>query len=258
MFGENILNGVWAYTNNPATVTVAQRGYALGCFQQLIGASGAIRRFLYPSGTPNPRYPPFAYYMYESVDQYESEYFWYRRLSHSDMSWYDDSTYVALFGDVQQDNWYPLAQKMEWVYTDFSNGWPALWVNADNDGMPLDGALPPLGPPSPRPGPRSARPDIRVSPVLTRDAKTGEIVVTITIANRGIRSATNAHLTSVRLGNRSKLPNTTKTHHFLRSNFPETLEVRFPSLAAGTRTMLSIRGEYKGGTFGGSLRVTIS
>jgi hypothetical protein len=35
------------------------------------------------------------------------------------------------------------------------------------------------------------------------------------------------------------------------------MEVRFPALAAGTRTELAIRGEYKGGNFGGSFRVTI-
>jgi hypothetical protein len=83
------------------------------------------------------------------------------------------------------------------------------------------------------------------------------VVVTITLANRGIKSATNVHLSAARLGSQSNLPNVTRTHHFLRSNYTETMEVRFPALAAGTKTVLAIRGAYKGGTFGTSLRVTI-
>ena len=244
MFGENILNGVWAFTNNPNLVTIAQRAYAVGCMQAFMPVAAQVYVYFVGGNPPD----------YYSLSTPSDGAGWYRRMEKNfgnfqGGAWFDDSAYTNIFGDLQTNSVFPLAQKMEWVYLNFSNGWPQLSLDVQNQsaGGGYFGKEPPV----------SKRPDIRVKPSLARDAKTGETVVTLTIANRGLRNATNVHLTSVTLGLKSALPNATKTHHFLRSNFPETVEVRFSSLAKGTKTILTIRGAYKGGTFGARLRVTI-
>jgi|GEM_PF-6074594 hypothetical protein len=243
MFGENIVYGIWQFTNNDATVTVAQRGYALGAFQQLISSVGAIREFYLELDVQPP-----AYSLYKETVSWDNLKYWYRRLSTNvnDMAWFDDSTYTTLFGDVQTGSVFPLGQKMEWLYSNTpTQGWPPLWINADLDGFDTDLVRRPLNP------------TIKLTPVLTRDAGTGEVILTLIVANRGIRNTTNLALTTVQLGNRTALPHEAARHRFLRSNFPETITMRFPSLAAGLKTTLTIRGAYKGGTFGTRLRVTV-
>jgi hypothetical protein len=240
MFGENLMSATWIWPTDPSLVATAQRGYALGCFQALLPTQAIVLDFGLLGGT----LPVYSLALPNTSPQT------YARISNAAAkAFYDDSTYVAIFGAVEASAPFPLGQQMPWVYTDFSNGWPLL-STVDQGAIIGDAVVRPASLPS-------RHPSLRVKPTLTRDATTGEIVVTITVANRGIKSATNVHLTSVKLGNRSNLPNSTVTHHFLRSNFPETMEVRFPALAAGTRTVLAVRGAYKGGTFGGSFRVTL-
>src|SRR5262249_38476801 len=137
---------------------------------------------------------------------------------------YPATTLSALFDPINPSAWHPLAANMDWVYKDFSNGWPSLGI----------GTYP--GEPDAVVSRPSLDPRIEVAPKLTGDVKPGEIVVTTPSATRGVGNATTAPLPSVRLGSQPRLPNTAVTHQFLRSNYPETLEVRFLSLAAGTRT----------------------
>jgi hypothetical protein len=236
MIGENIVHGIWSWPIQDL-VTPAERTYATQCWQTLMGVSSFVEEdYQY-------QFVPYHY----AYNNPLSDTTWglLAKIPTGVASPYPATTLSALFDPINTLHWHPLAANMDWVYRDFSNGWPSLgigtWPGETNDVVS-------------RP---SLDPRIEVDPNLTRDVKTGEIVVTITIANRGVQNATNAHLTSVRLGRQTRLPNTAVTHHFLRSNYPETLEVRFPALAAGTRTELAIRGEYKGGTFGGSFRVTI-
>jgi hypothetical protein len=242
MFGENIMSGVWKWLESGALTTTAQRGYALGCWQALISATTMIDKRFSSDEPPGggPYFPPPQYWYH-----YANGKLGFIVSNDLNNDKFADSTYSALFDPVDPTDLYPfpLGVPQYEVVDTFTHGWPQLGYVDGISAVPSR--------------PLARHPDIRVIPALTRDAKTGEVVVTITIANRGIQNATNAHLTSVKLGNRSNVPNTTKTHHFLRSNFTETMEVRFPSLAAGTKTVLAIRGQYKGGTFGGSVRVAI-
>jgi hypothetical protein len=233
MFGENILSGTWKWTNSPTVFTVAQRSYALATLQVLFPYGAVLYNFLLGRGETLPIY---------SLGVGDDAYL--RIASNKNGQYFADDTYNMLFNPVVSGAIFPLGQDMPSVYQ-FKNGWPWLQTYyVDNEVV-----RPPRK--------RSLRPDILVTPTLTRDASTGNVFVNVAVHNRGVADATNVQLTAVQLGGKNAPPGVTHERHFLRSNFTETFHVPFAGLAAGLKTTLTIRGRYKGGTFGIRLRVTV-
>ncbi|HZP84607.1 MAG TPA: VCBS repeat-containing protein [Chthonomonadaceae bacterium] len=98
---------------------------------------------------------------------------------------------------------------------------------------------------------------LSVTATLARDTITDEVVASVTIHNVGTRALTNIGLTQARLGSRFLSPPADWIR--LVSGRSKTLLLRFPKEtgASGQKAVLQIRGSYKGGTFGGSFRVTL-
>ena len=89
---------------------------------------------------------------------------------------------------------------------------------------------------------------------------TGEVLATLTLSNHGLKGATNVEVTGGRLGSKLTSPVFVPTRHTrLGPGRSRTLLVRFPSSVgqAGERVVLRLSGRYRGGTFGGSLRITL-
>jgi hypothetical protein len=81
-------------------------------------------------------------------------------------------------------------------------------------------------------------------------------VATVTVKNVGTQALTNVGITVATLGGRSAPLPARWTR--LRTFRSETLTLRFPAAGApGQKVALRITGNYKGGTFGGSLRLTL-
>lgn len=105
-------------------------------------------------------------------------------------------------------------------------------------------------------------PSVRTTAVISRDAGTGEVVVTATVRNMGPGEARNVRFTAATLNGRTT---TTAMPTVVGRLIPElpagaaTRVFRFPTTtgASGTRAVLTVRGAYTGGTFGSDLRVTL-
>jgi hypothetical protein len=95
--------------------------------------------------------------------------------------------------------------------------------------------------------------------VLARDGVTGEVVVTVTLANTGGSAATGVQVTSAKIG----ATNTTTALPAPVANVPaggsSSVVLRFPASigAPGAAAVLSVNGVYSAGSFGGSSRVTL-
>src|SRR5262249_26142515 len=127
------------------------------------------------------------------------------------------------------------------------NGWPTL------DQQPFDVSRLPL-PPARLP---SLGPDLRVSATLTRDLATNQIVATLTVKNMGAGGATNVELVEASLNGKRHLGNLSRHRTYLTQGRSAVYTVNFPSLEQGTTAILRVAGLYKGGTFGGSLRMKV-
>ncbi len=94
---------------------------------------------------------------------------------------------------------------------------------------------------------------------LVRDGGTNEVVVTVTLANTGGSPATSVQVASAAIGATS----TTTALPVAMTDVPaggsSSIQLRFPGSvgSAGTRTVLSVKGTYAGGSFGGSARITL-
>ncbi len=93
---------------------------------------------------------------------------------------------------------------------------------------------------------------------LSRDTS-GNIVSTITVTNAGTATAQNVRLTSAVLGTTNTTTSPLPTIGNIAPGASAVAVVKFPPGAgtAGSSSVLRIAGTYTGGTFGGSLRVTI-
>lgn len=85
----------------------------------------------------------------------------------------------------------------------------------------------------------------------------GEIVASITVANTGTAPAADVRVTSSTLdstGTSSPLPAALGE---ISAGHSRAVTLRFAAPAPGTRTVLRVNGTFSGGTFGGSLRITV-
>ncbi len=246
MIGENVLSGAWAINNTTDMIAAGQRGYAIACMQTLLpyswqtlyAASTAVGEYSYtiPSGDPDSQ-PLYPYLHIASISQIDFN---------GDPKKIPTGTLDQVFQAQIAGTPWPLGVPTTDVFEGL-HGWPK-----PNRILPNTPVPPPVIGLSPK-----TDVDIRSTTAITRDAGTGDVVVLISLANRGMTDATNVALDPVQLGGKSALPNATRAHHFLQSNFPEVLEVRFSGLASGLKTVLNIQGTYKGGSFGTRLRVTL-
>lgn len=99
--------------------------------------------------------------------------------------------------------------------------------------------------------------DLRMGFTLTRDANTGEIIATVTLRNRGTTTANAVQLTEIRLGGVAPSEALPSPPVSLDTTTVSTRTFRFPSVPAGQRTTLKVTGRYRGGTFGGTYRVSV-
>ena len=94
---------------------------------------------------------------------------------------------------------------------------------------------------------------------LSRDPNTGNVLVTLTVANSGGSPATAVQLTSAKIG--STPPSTALP--LALANVPaggsSMVTLTFPPAAgtSGSRAVLAINGTFSGGSFGGSSRITL-
>lgn len=99
--------------------------------------------------------------------------------------------------------------------------------------------------------------DIRLSITLTRDNTTGEIIATVTLRNRGQVIASGVQVTEARLENASAGTALPTQPQALDAATVGVQTFRFPSAPSGQRAALKLTGQYQGGTFGGTFRVTL-
>ena len=130
------------------------------------------------------------------------------------------------------------------------NGWPQLGTQ-DFGGGPI-GATPPA--------PRVFKPDVQCGLVsIKRDAKSGDVLVTASVRNKGLRGATNIAFAEAKAG--SSPPLSPLPHRRTRLAAGKSTQVvfHFPGKTGtpGQTVVLRLQGKYKGGSFGGSFRVKL-
>jgi hypothetical protein len=241
--GQDVSDTTWAWPEESDPELTAARAYALYVFQHLLAAKPWVVRC---SGFGPPDDFP-SQYIYSTAPHYDDEYF----LS-IDTGTDTDSTPGSLSDlfDPQVDGQvFPMGVPLTDVYLGL-NGWPSLPQTLGVACAPPYGAAAlPTG--------FSARPDVHLRVALSRDPNTQHILATITLHNRGLKTATNCELTAANLGVRTSLDKLPMHPMQIRKGHPQSVIVRFPALAAGQKAVLRLSGRYQGGTFGGSFRVTL-
>lgn len=237
--GPLIHNGVWAWTGAvDEMVPVLQRSYGATVSQALLPVVPWII-WTETQGDQPSDFP--AQYLFYSENANGKMVSWISESKFSGRDFPAKSAIAMIFDPAVPNQWNPLGTPLADVYTG-ANGWPKL---AGSLGAPQKAS------------PDAPGVDLRMTPNLTRDAITGEIIVAITLLNRGWTAASNVEITQARLQNvvsRSGLP----THHTrLARTGNETLYLRFPNLQAGQTAVLQLSGRYLGGTFGGSFRIKV-
>jgi hypothetical protein len=105
-------------------------------------------------------------------------------------------------------------------------------------------------------------PNFKTTVTLSRDSQTNEVIANVTVTNLGPGEGQSVQLTGATLAGRGT---TMSLPQFIGRLIPilpfgeATRTFRFPASvgARGTRTLLRVNGTWAGGTFGGSLRVTL-
>jgi hypothetical protein len=241
--GPFIHNGVWDWPSSiDGMVSVLQHSYGVTISQALLPV---IPWIIWTNGVDfGPAYNFPSQYLFYSTGPRGGK----------NVSWISESTFIGtevpatsslsmIFDAAIPDQWNPLGTSLTDVYTG-ANGWPQL------PGSLSSGASRQL---------RRDVPgvDLRMGADFTRDSITGEIVVAITLLNRGLTAATNVEITDARLPGKHPLSALPTRHTRLATGKTETCLVRFPNLTAGQRVVLRLSGKYLGGTFGASFRVTV-
>jgi hypothetical protein len=246
--GQMVASTVWSWpASTGPLVTAAQRQYALSLWQALIGLTW-WRGVDELDGPPNGIYGTFpTQYLYPPGYSVTA---WWLTNSSTGFTWPATPSLSALFDAPAAGEIFPLGVPLSDIYLG-QNGWPTLSLQ---DYTPNIGSgRPPYVPPS-------LGPELRVQAKLTRDAVKGEILAALTISNHGLSAATNVEVTGGRLGSKGVLAGFVPTRHTrLAPGKTESVLLRFPLNAgtAGEQAVLRLSGRYRGGTFGGSFRVTI-
>jgi hypothetical protein len=241
--GQLIFSTIWSWP--PASETgrllkAMQQSYAVTVWQALLAASPW---YLWWNDSGNGE-PPSDFpeqYIFVSYSLPE----WITVSSWITYEYPPLSTLAALFDPKTYGAVFPLGVPLSDVYQG-NYGWPHLTLSGAN-----------LQSPAPQPMPPVPGADLRLTPTLTRDPVTGEVVAAITLLNRGLTAATNVEITDARLPGKHPLSALPTRHTRLATGKTETCLVRFPNLTAGQRVVLHLSGKYLGGTFGDSFHVTV-
>jgi hypothetical protein len=94
------------------------------------------------------------------------------------------------------------------------------------------------------------------SSTLSRDAS-GAVIATVTVTNTGSAPAEDVRIASATLGHAATTTNPLPVLGTIPAGGSRAAVVRFPEATSGALSVIRIQGTYTGGTFGGSLRVTI-
>jgi hypothetical protein len=94
---------------------------------------------------------------------------------------------------------------------------------------------------------------------LARDPSTGNLLVTVNLANTGGSAATGVEVTSATIGATSPLTTLPAALADVPAGGSSSVVLTFPASvgSSGARAVLSVKGTYSGGSFGGSSRVTL-
>lgn len=244
--GEWLQDGTWSWIDgphgSPASILVhlAARGYATYCWKALLAAQPWYAwNIAYYGDYPKE-------FIYKLDDQPNREVGWFLNRWRHEQEFVLPETLADLFHNPVSGATFPLGIPMSDVF-EGKNGWTVSGYSA----VSAVGATPPQAP-SP-----SLGVDIRSAVALSRDATTGEIMVTVTLNNQGMTPATNVEITGATLGTRSLLGNHAQRQTRLFTGQENAIVLHFASLPAGTTVVLRVTGKYQGGTFGGSFRVKI-
>lgn len=253
--GQMIGDTTWSWPDSTLElVTVMQRAYAIEVFKVLFVAyqkNANYDTMWFQSidsdggGWPsNLGYPAYALYndgQYNHWLSTNSDYFTFP----------PSDTLKALFAPALEGQVFPLAVPTDEFFTN-ENGWPVLNTGDINV----------VAPPRTRPAPPSLKATIAVAVTLTRDVNTNKVSAKITLRNRGYTGATNVAIATgeVRqpgIGKRLPLGNLPSQRKRLRTGKSVVLTAPVPEIAAGRKITLRLSGRYKGGSFGGSFRLTM-
>jgi hypothetical protein len=252
--GQMIESTVWSWpSGNLNLVAAMQRGYAQEVFKVLFTAyqanAGYYGRWMESEDVSDPTYyppsyPPHALFTFQYNGGPLIRWLTYYS-NHND--WVPVATLHAMFDPPQPATVFPLGINTGDFYL-AQNGWPTLVIWDISHGSQRtfpEARLPSLGP------------DISVSAALTRDPATNQIVATLTVKDMGIGGATNVEIVDASLNGKRHLGNLSRHRTYLAPGRSEVYTVNFPSLAHGATAILRVSGRYKGGTFGGSFRLTV-
>jgi hypothetical protein len=235
--GSQIETSAWTWdpTLNSQLVMAAQYTYEVSLWQILIPLVWEV----WTAGGLylKPGYP--GEYSYYNPDNNRT--YWLSMSTSSSVDDFPDtSTLSALFDPQPNGLGIPLAD----VFLG-RNGWPAL------PAFRFDAPPPPPHPAFP------LRLDVSAAPA--RDPATGKIVIAaVTIANRGQQAVTNVEILQAQLKNQPTITALPSRRTRLGAGQSRTFRVHFPNIGKpGQQAVLQIRGAYKGGSFGGSLRVRL-
>ena len=187
-------------------------------------------------------------------DAYANKYYWLTQ----DGQYCDfppADTLKSFFGTPAPLTVFPLGIPTDAFYNGF-DGWPALTTYTLDFADGCDSAVhAPSRQRRPSPPP-ALGPDVRLTVALSRDPNSHEVLATVTLTNRGTAAATNLALTAGALNVRAPLDALPTDPTRLAAGAATTLTVRFPALT-GKTAVLRLSGTFRGGTFGGSLRLPL-
>jgi hypothetical protein len=243
VIGPFIQRGAWDWPGSiNGMVSVLQRRYGVTISQALLPV---IPWIIWTNFTFNgPAYNfPSQYLFYSTGSDGSKQVSWISESKAFGTEVPATSSLSMIFDAAIPDQWEPLGTPLADVYIG-EYGWPLLSGNLSIGASRQ---------------PRRVVPgvDLRMVADFTRDSLTGEIVVAITLLNRGLTAATNVEITDARLRGKHPLSALPTRDTRLATGHTCTEYLRFPNLTAGQRAVVRLSGRYLGGTFGASLRLTV-
>jgi hypothetical protein len=241
LIGEWIEHNVWVWYGGPDGGTGIEflnstgQKYGIYVWQTLLNAQ---KWYIWAP------YGIFPGHGFPSAYLYENKY-WLNSDYTNGFKYVSTDALSDLFDTSSRTKIFPLGVPLEDVYLGL-HGWPKLpggqAVTPPTEMIASD--LPSLGV------------SVRLTAALSRDPITNEVVAEVTLRNEGVTPATNVEIGDATLGGQRMTANHAVRRLRLFYGHPQTIRLQFPA-TSGRAAVLKIAGQFLGGTFGGSFRVTV-